>query len=87
LFFTIWNPDSKSVREMAIWMPDRPAFGCTVYCTYINRTGEIWIPDKSVIQIPPLYHTVKILRDSRVRKNVLMILRRSKRHTISGFGT
>ncbi len=28
---TIWKPDPKSVREMAIRMPDRPAFGWILY--------------------------------------------------------
>jgi hypothetical protein len=32
---TIWKPEPKSVREMAIRKPDSPAFGCMyVYCMY-----------------------------------------------------
>jgi hypothetical protein len=31
---TIRKPDPKSVREMAIRMPDRLAFGCILYLNY-----------------------------------------------------
>jgi hypothetical protein len=31
LVFSIWNPDTKSVQKMTIWIPDSPVFGCWLY--------------------------------------------------------
>jgi hypothetical protein len=33
---TIWKPDTKNVREMAIWKPDRSAFGGVLYIVKLS---------------------------------------------------
>jgi hypothetical protein len=45
---TIWKPDPKSVREMAIRKPDDPAFGCILY------------PDLGDLGSVPKYQSLKV---------------------------
>jgi hypothetical protein len=60
---TIWKPDPKSVWEMAIRMPDDPAFRCTILYSTVHIT--FWEPNTHTWE--RLFKSTQVVYRSRRR--------------------